>query len=229
MAFDDIVRVADLKSRASRMARVRREVGAAPGDVVRVVDYFKPGVPEVAGLLPAAPARWLAAWDRRRVARGRDAFAVPLTVRADGVVGSLALRVLASLRWLRPHGTRHAREQAAIEHWLAAIRGALAGDWGVAWEIALCGRLVKGYGATAERGQRNLVHIVDHLAVGGSFAGPVERALAIRQAREAALADEGGGGLDAQLVARGVPPRPPVPQPIRWLKKRPADAAARSG
>ncbi len=51
MAFDDIVRVADLKSRASRFARIRREVKAAPDELLRVYDFFKPGVPELAGLM----------------------------------------------------------------------------------------------------------------------------------------------------------------------------------
>ncbi|MEO8136857.1 MAG: indolepyruvate oxidoreductase subunit beta family protein, partial [Betaproteobacteria bacterium] len=52
MAFDDVVRVAGLKVRASRFARVRHEVSADRDDVVRIVDLFKPGVPELAGLLP---------------------------------------------------------------------------------------------------------------------------------------------------------------------------------
>jgi len=226
MAFDDIVRVADLKSRASRFARVRREVGAGDRDVVRIVDYFNPGVPEFAGLLPAAPARWLTAWDRRRAARGKDSFALPLTVRANGVPGFLALRTLAALTWLRRRGTRYAQEQAAIERWLAAIAAAPGGDWRVAREIALCGRLVKGYGATSDRGRRNLAHILDHLAAGGSFATAAQRAEAIRQAREAALADEAGRGFDAALVTYGAPPRPLVAQPIRWVKTRPAGTAA---
>ncbi|MBA2676756.1 MAG: indolepyruvate oxidoreductase subunit beta family protein, partial [Ramlibacter sp.] len=48
MAFDDIVRVADLKSRAARAARVQREVKARDGDLLRVYDHFKPGLPEFA-------------------------------------------------------------------------------------------------------------------------------------------------------------------------------------
>ena len=229
MAFDDIVRVADRKCRASRFARVRREVGAGNGDVLRIVDYFKPGAPEIAALLPAAPARWLTAWDRRRVARGGQAFALPLTVRANGILGFLALRTLASLTGLRRRGTRYAQEQAAIERWLAAIAAAPGGDWQVAYEIALCGRLVKGYGTTLDRGKRNLAWVLEHLAIGGSFATPAQRAGAIRQAREAALADEDGRGLDATLVAHGAPARPPVAQPIRWVTKRPAGSAATKG
>ncbi|MEO8486214.1 MAG: indolepyruvate oxidoreductase subunit beta family protein [Betaproteobacteria bacterium] len=219
MAFDDIVRVADLKGRASRHVRVRREAGARDGDVVRVADYFKPGIPEIAGLLPPWLARRLAAWDRRRQARGRAAFALPLTVRTDAVGGMVALRVLASLRGWRRRGARYAEEQAAIERWLDAIVAALAQDWATGYEIALAGRLVKGYGATNLRGKRNLAHLLDHLAA-GPFATPADRARAIRDAREAALADESGLGLDAALVRHGAPARPVVAQPIRWMNKQ---------
>ena len=45
MAFDDIVRVADLKSSASRWQRVHGEVKAGAGDLLQVYDHFKPGVP----------------------------------------------------------------------------------------------------------------------------------------------------------------------------------------
>ena len=99
MAFDDVVRVAALKCRASRFARVRREVGAGDGDVVRIVDHFKPGVPELAGLLPAALATRLVAWERRRRARGASRWRGRCScapMRADG------LRAAAHAGGLRP-------------------------------------------------------------------------------------------------------------------------------
>ena len=52
MAYEDIIRVADLKTRATRFERVRREVGAKDGEPVVVIDYLKPGVEEFASLLP---------------------------------------------------------------------------------------------------------------------------------------------------------------------------------
>ena len=52
MAYEDIIRVADLKTRASRFERVRKEVGAKAGEPVVVIDYLKPGVEEFASLLP---------------------------------------------------------------------------------------------------------------------------------------------------------------------------------
>jgi indolepyruvate ferredoxin oxidoreductase beta subunit len=225
MAFDDVVRVAGLQSRASRFARVRREVAARDDDVVRIVDYFKPGVPEFAGLLPAAWAARLVGWDRRRQARGKPPLSFALHLKSDTILGFVALRLLARRTGMRRRGARFAQEQALIERWLAAVADAAATDWSCAFELVLCGRLIKGYGATNDRAKQNLAHIVDQLAAGGAFASHAARAGAIRQAREAELKDEGGTALDQALIAHGVAARPVVAQPIRWSQRRPAAAA----
>ena len=68
MAFDDIVRVAELKCRAARFDRVRREVRAADGELLRVYDHFKPGVAEFAALLPASQNAPVASGVRSRAA-----------------------------------------------------------------------------------------------------------------------------------------------------------------
>jgi indolepyruvate ferredoxin oxidoreductase beta subunit len=171
----------------------------------------------------------LASWDRRRQHAGKPPFAMALHLRTDTVTGFLALRALAGLRWLRRRGGRYRLEQEAIERWLGAIESAAKSDWQCAFEVALCGRLIKGYGATNERGKRNLEHIIDHLVPAGACATDTERAAAIRLAREAALADEGGNELDRLLVQVGAPPRPVVAQPILWSKKRPVTHAAKPG
>lgn len=220
MAYDDIVRVAALKCRASRFARVRREVAAGEHDIVRIVDYFKPGLPEFSSLLPRGLARRLAAWDRRRQARGKGPLAIALSLPTDSVHGFLAIRVLAGMRRLRRHGGRYADEQAAIERWLGAVESAANDDWQLAFEIALAGRLVKGYGTTNERGKDNLRHILEHVAGGGGKADVAARATAVRAAREAALVDEGGKALDQALVDHGAPPRALRVQPVVWAKRR---------
>jgi indolepyruvate ferredoxin oxidoreductase beta subunit len=217
MAFDDIMRVADLKSRASRWARVRQEVRAGPHDVLKVYDHFKPGIPEIAGLLPSPLATRLLRWDEARVARGQAAWAVPIKVARHSVVGQLALRVLASLRVLRPLGSRYAQEQALIEEWLGSLQQACAQSPQLALEIARCGQLIKGYGSTHARGQQNLLHILRHL--GTAHPAPaVERAQVIARVREAALQDEAGRTLDQTLVQHGAPAREPKAQPIRWMR-----------
>jgi indolepyruvate ferredoxin oxidoreductase beta subunit len=220
MCFDDIARVAQLKLRASRLERVRREVGARGDEIVKTYDHFKPGVPEFAGLLPPAIATRLTAWDERRRARGRDAWALPMKIASHSVAGTLALRGVAAMKRLRRRGSRHATEQALIERWLAAVERGLAEDAALGHELAQCGRLIKGYGSTNERGKARLLHIVDHLLVLPQPAAV--RASAIRELRDAALADDSSNTFDARLRAHGAPPQPVVAQPVRWYARRPA-------
>jgi indolepyruvate ferredoxin oxidoreductase beta subunit len=225
MAFDDVVRVADLKCRASRFARVRREVKAQDGELVRIYDHFKPGVPELAGLLPASWAAAAIRWDRRRQKNGRKPFALPLKIGVHTLSGFLALRLLASMKPLRRHGSRFAQEQASIEHWLSGIEKATRQDWSLGQEVALCGRLIKGYGGTNDRGKENLLHILEHVAVGGGFVDARARAGAVHAARVAALADDVGKELDKTLASQGAAPRPVKAQPVLWVKKPRRDAA----
>jgi indolepyruvate ferredoxin oxidoreductase, beta subunit len=216
MAFDDIVRVAALKSRASRWERVRGEVKAGGADLLRVYDHFKPGAPEFAALLPPALAERVLRWDRARVAAGKPAWALPLKVGTHSVSGMAALRALAGLKRLRVHGSRYRLEQQMIAKWLDGIAAGARREWQLGHEIALCGRLIKGYGATNERGKENLLHVLDHLA---QRPGAAAAAQAIAAARSAALADDGGIALDAALVQHGAPPRPVKAVPIRFVRR----------
>ena len=156
---------------------------------------------------------------------GRTPWALPLKIGTHTIFGTLALRTLASLRWLRPMGSRYATEQSLIQEWLDALAAQASRHWETGHEIALCGRLIKGYGSTNERGKDNLLHVIRHLAASGRFADEGARAQAIAQAREAALADEGGQALDRTLMAHGAPARPVKEQPIRWMRRQ-GDATA---
>jgi indolepyruvate ferredoxin oxidoreductase beta subunit len=222
MAFDDIVRVADLKSRATRRDRVRGEVKAGEHDLLKVYDHFKPGVPEFAALLPPSLAQRLVAWDRRRISAGREPWAMPLKVGTHTAFGMVALRTLANFKWLRVRGSRFAFEQQMIGRWLDGILAGSRRGWALGHEVALCGRLIKGYGATNERGKENLLHVLEHLAVLPDAATATQ---AIADARAAALADDAGKALDATLVRHGAPAREPKPQPIRFVRKKPAASA----
>ena len=222
MAFDDIVRVADLKSRATRADRVRGEVKVGEHDLLKVYDHFKPGVPEFAALLPPSLAQRLTAWDRARVLAGREPWAMPLKVGTHTAFGMVALRTLASLKWLRVRGSRFAFEQQMIGRWLEGIVAGCRRGWALGHEVALCGRLIKGYGATNERGKENLLHVLEHLAVLPDAATATK---AIADARAAALADDAGKALDATLVRHGAPAREPKAQPIRFVRKKPAASA----
>jgi indolepyruvate ferredoxin oxidoreductase beta subunit len=205
MAYEDIVRVADLKTRASRFERVRREVGAKEGEPVVVIDYLKPGVEEFASVLPHALGRRLISWAEKR---GKlDAYNVGMHIRTSGIFGYLLVRSLAWMRPLRPLSYRYVEEQRLIGRWLGHVAEAARRDVGLAREVAECARLVKGYGETHRRGKGNFLSIIDALVENPPTADPREQAAAIRKAREAALADPEGQALGKQLG-----------KPVVWMK-----------
>jgi indolepyruvate ferredoxin oxidoreductase beta subunit len=205
MAYEDIIRVADLKTRASRFERVRKEVGAKAGEPVVVIDYLKPGVEEFSSLLPAFLGRRMHSWAEKR---GKlDAYNVGMHIKTSGVFGYLLVRSLAWLRPWRPMSYRYGEEQQLIERWLGLVADASRRDAKLALEVAECARLIKGYGDTHRRGKANFLAIVDALVENPATAIPAEQAAAIRKAREAALADPEGKALGVSLG-----------KPVVWLK-----------
>ena len=203
---------------ASRWDRVTQEVKAQEGDVLKVYDHFKPGVPELAALLPQGLANRLLRWDRARVAKGQAPWSMPLKVARHALWGMASLRFLASLRVLRPLGSRYATEQALIEEWLGGIEAATRQSPALGLELARCGQLIKGYGSTNERGKDNLLHILRHVCGPASKLPLHERAAAVAQIRQAALQDEAGQALDQALRQHGAPARPVKEQPVLWMK-----------
>ena len=205
MAYEDIIRVADLKTRASRFERVRKEVGAKEGEPVVVIDFLKPGVEEFASVLPHYFGKKLIGWAERR---GKlDAYNVGMHIRTSGLFGYLLVRSLAWLRPWRPMSYRYREEQQLIERWLGLVAEAARRDAALAREIAECARLVKGYGETHRRGKGNFLAIVDALVDNPPTADAREQAAAIRKAREAALADPEGQALGKTLG-----------KPVVWMK-----------
>jgi indolepyruvate ferredoxin oxidoreductase, beta subunit len=219
MCYEDVIRVADLKSRRSRFERVRAEVQAKSDEPVHIIEYLKPGVEEVAAVLPPRLSKWLTGWAARKALT--DKLNVGMYVKTTSVFGFLQLRALAALRPWRRRTARYHDEQPLIDRWLAAIRTAAARDLALALEIALCGRLIKGYGETHRRAKANFLRIMDTIVEGGGFASDAARAAAIKAAREAALADPEGRKLEQSLEAVGIAPLPPQAKPLQFFRRPP--------
>lgn len=201
MAYDDVIRVADLKTRAERFARVRAEVGAGAGEVVQTEEYFHPRLEEVCSILPAGLGRWiessprLRAWLEPRLDRGRR-------LHPGTVWGHLQLRAVAAMRRWRRGSLRHLREQAHLGEWLAAVQRATASDPALALELVRCRRLIKGYSDTHARGSGRF----DRLMAAAVLLAPrPDAAAALGSLREAALRDASGEALEARWHALGLP------------------------
>ena len=214
MSYEDIIRVADLKTRASRFARVRKEARAKDQEPMIIIDYLKPGVEEVASLLPPTLGRRLTDWAEKN---GKmTAYNFGMHIKTSSVAGYLLVRSLAWLKPWRPFSYRYQVEQQHIDAWLGRIVEAASRDVGLALEIAECATLIKGYSDTHRRGMANFLALMDALVDNPATADAKQQAAAIARARTAALADPEGKALSSAL---GTPMN--NGKPVFWLAKAP--------
>ena len=202
MTYEDIIRVAQLKTRRSRFERVHREVEAEKGQLVKITEFLKPGVEEYASVLPPFLARRIISWAGKKKSRAAK-LQIGMHVRTDTVFGFANLRLVAGLRRLRRRGYRFQQEQKLIDDWLALVREAASADYALALETTECARLLKGYGDTHARGAENFARIAEAV-IRPAIAGQVrDAAKAVRRARDSALADPDGKGLAKVLSEFG--------------------------
>ncbi len=197
MAYEDIYRVADLKTRKSRFARVAAEVDVRDGQVLRIAEFLHPRAQEIVESVPAWLGRFLTsnAIARRILSaltsKGR-------IVATTSLSGFLLLFLTARLRGFRPASMRFAETQADLGDWLRRIEVAAGRDYTLALEIAECRNLVKGYGETFERGLSNYRAI---FAAMDGLAPDMPRSSIVAAWRKAAVADDTGEKLRAAIAS----------------------------
>jgi indolepyruvate ferredoxin oxidoreductase, beta subunit len=199
MAYEDTIRVAELKIRASRFARVRAEAQIADGQILEIAEFFHPRAQEIADTLPAPLGRRLmrTGWARglldHATRKGR-------VVKTTSIAGFLLLYGLCQLKPLRRRSLRFATEQAALANWLALVADAARTDYALALAVARMRGLVKGYGDTHGRGQmkfEKLAALLPRLRARNDASTLLERLT------KAALADEDGQVLDKAIAELG--------------------------
>ena len=191
MAYDDVIRVADLKTRAERSQRVREEVGAAADEVVGTVEFFHPRVEEIYAMLPIGLVRWI---DGSSVLRGMLAKRVGKgqRLRPHTLRGQMLLQGLASMRRWRRRSQRHATETAHIDAWLQQVKALMKDDYKLGLELISCRRLVKGYSDTHARGSSKFDRLMRAALL---LKGRPDAAGDLAALRSAALADPQGAQL----------------------------------
>jgi len=196
MAFEDLPRVAQIKISPQRQARFLQEVKAQPGQQVGVVEFLHPRVEEFCGVMPAGLGRY--ALSSPLLRRFLGLFAKPRNVRTNSVGGFMMFYLMAKLRRFRRGSLVYEQERAHIAQWLDAVRDAQQTDYSLAVELARCGRLIKGYGKTRERGTGNIQRILAAYRRQPTLSGESVAAL-----REAALSGEDGKAfsrVESQLL-----------------------------
>lgn len=200
MAYDDIIKVADLKIRRTRFARIAGEMGARGGQPLAITEFMHPRAEEVQAILPYGLGLFL-----EKTGLGRRLLApfvkTGWRVRTDRLRWFMLLFLTAELYRLRPGSLRHRREMRHRDEWLALVRAAWRLDANFAVEVLRCRRLVKGYSDTHARGLSKFDQVMKAvrklLGHGGSGA---KAATWTRFLRDAALEDAQGKALEQALA-----------------------------
>lgn len=192
MAYDDIIRVANAKTRPQRGTRIAQEMRLKPGQLMQVTEFLHPRAEEIVSLLPAGiGARWQA--NPKRKALIDRLFNRGRRIRTDGIIGFSMLYLLAGAKGWRRRTLRHAQEVAHLNAWLDRVAKARPD---VAVELLRNQRLIKGYSDTHARSQSKFARVMQ----GAQLVEHREDAADwIRRLREAALKDEDGLALDGAL------------------------------
>jgi indolepyruvate ferredoxin oxidoreductase beta subunit len=196
MSYEDTIRVADLKIRASRFARVRAEAQLEDGQILEIAEFFHPRTQEIADTLPTGLGRWLmrAGWARALVDRATRKGKV---VKTTSVSGFALLYLLSKLKPWRRRSLRFAAEEAALAAWLDLVADTARTDYALALQVAHMRNLVKGYGDTHERGRAKFDKLVALLPRLRERSDP---ATLLEGLIKAALADEGSQALDKAIA-----------------------------
>ncbi len=203
MSFEDTIRVADLKTRSARFARVRQEIRAEAGQLFGITEFMKPRVAEIAGTLPAGIGDWVLR--SPRVSRWLGRWTEGKRIRSSTVGGFLLLHALGGCRRWRRGTQRYREENQRINEWLSRIEKIAPTHYHLAVELARAQRLIKGYGETQERGWRNFSTLLSQL---DALAARPDGAAVLARLHEAALADEEGEALAKELAGVRQTPQP---------------------
>ncbi|MFC3612640.1 indolepyruvate oxidoreductase subunit beta family protein [Lutimaribacter marinistellae] len=196
LCYDDILRVADLKTRASRFDRVRDEVSVDDEQVLMLTEYFHPRFEEFTTTLPRGIGRWIQsrkeieAFYTRHFDKGRR-------IRTDRIGGFVMLWMVSALRPMRRRLLRHDSEMEHIDRWFTTVTDVAQEDHALASELLANYRLIKGYSDTHARGLSKFARVMGALDM---LRGRPDAADWMRRLRTAALEDEEGTALDGALA-----------------------------
>ena len=154
MSYEDVARIADLKTRDTRFARVHQESRAQASQLVQIKEFLHPGVEEISRHA-AGIARSLAV--EQRLDEKMDRAFYP---QGSHCAHNFALGIPAAL-WVGCPAALAAqvfaicRRAQRICAWLEQIPVLAQENYALAVELAECPHIVKGYGETQARGRKN--------------------------------------------------------------------------
>tara|TARA_R110002124_G_scaffold270552_1_gene439077 strand:+ start:7190 stop:8764 length:1575 start_codon:yes stop_codon:yes gene_type:complete len=196
LCYDDILRVADIKTRATRLQRVKDEVVVSDEQVLMLTEYFHPRFEELTTTMPRIFGQWL----QKR--KGFEAFYAKhfdkgRRIRTDSLSGFLMLWTVSALRPMRRKLLRHDSEMLHVDAWYKTCLRLAKVDPTLAAETLANYRLIKGYSDTHTRGLSKFASVMGALTL---LEGRADAADWMRRLRTAALDDVEGEALAGALA-----------------------------
>ena len=195
MAYDDIIKVADLKTRANRTDRILNEMNVDKKSKLRITEYFHPRAEEIVGLFPKRFGNWYEKSSKRMNNLDR-LFNKGRRIKSTNLSPFFSLFLLAGLRGYRVKTYRHQIEFSHREKWIETFKSLSSDQYDLAVEIVKCRRLIKGYSDTHSRGLSKFDKVMNAVNL---VSGRADAAKWIERLREAALLDENGEALDGAI------------------------------
>ncbi|MBT7174545.1 MAG: indolepyruvate oxidoreductase subunit beta family protein [Gammaproteobacteria bacterium] len=200
MCYEDIPRVAQLKTRVARGDSIRKEVRAEDQQILYVAEFFRPRVEEVCAMLPVGLA---SAISNSRIMLGLiNFFMGGRKLRTDTVSIFALLTILAKMRRFRRGSLGYQHEHTLIALWLEAVHVLAAHDQEAAVELANCGRLIKGYGDTRYRTTQQMLKIIQRVQnlADSKTNTSLPSATELAQLRDAAFAGDDNVAFEEALA-----------------------------
>ena len=203
MTYEDAARVAQLKTRPERFARIRRDFGIKDQGYV-VTDYLVPDMEQMLGGMPRGVANFV-----EKIGRAFnpefDKLKFPMRIKTSGFWGHSLMRGMSWLKGMRRGSRRYAQEQELLARWASAIVAQAAKHPQLGLLAADAGRIVKGYGRVRQDALADLWSFLDEglprierlMQAGGSVDVLGSKALALL-AKEAGSAPAMRAFLDAE-------------------------------
>lgn len=183
MSFEDLARVADLKSRKTRFERIRKDLDAKDHEPLVVTEYLKPGLEEFCGFMPAVIASPILDWAQRN--EKLNAFNFGIYLKTSRLHGFLLLWMVAKMKYVRRSGHRFMMEQENITKWLQLIDSSAQISYSFGLQVVECASMIKGYSGTYRQGLQNFYRIIQEKiepAIVREEDASAELALAIKAA-----------------------------------------------
>ncbi len=161
MTYEDIPRVAQLKIKPDRFKKIKKEVNIKSNQILLIQDIFKPGINEIAAMLPARIGKWFI--KNKKIMSHLPFIGKGIKINSLTISGFIILKFLSSFRYIRPVSLRYKEEQKNIDIWINNLILSLNKSISFSEGLADMPQLLKGYGDTWDRGIKKYNKINDAL------------------------------------------------------------------